>query len=383
MSDGKKKILFIVTQAKWGGAQKYVFDLAQNLAEKFDITVAAGTTRNSQELFDKLQALNIKTKTLRHLKRAISPWHDFLAILELKNFLQQNHFDIVHLNSSKAGVIGSLAGHFSKKTKIIYTAHGWVYLEPLPFYKRRLYLLMEKIACRWRDYTIVLSEKEKEIGKQNKTACQNTTIVIPNGIDLEKITFLDKKDAEEKLSSFTASIKLESNNLIIGTIANFYKTKSLDLLLSTFEKNRQKNPACRLIIFGDGPERKNIETIIKKLNLERDVILAGALPNAHQYLKAFDVFVLPSIKEGFPYSILEAMAAGLPIIATKVGAIPEILTNEKDCLLIDPNNQSQLIQALEQLINNETLRDSLGKNALEKVKQYNLKNQIEKTASLY
>ncbi|MCX6779472.1 MAG: glycosyltransferase [Candidatus Magasanikbacteria bacterium] len=146
MEDKKKKILYIVTQAEWGGAQKYIFDLATNLAETFDITIATGSNGHSQELLNRSQSASIKTVTFKQLKREICPWHDLMAIGEITSFLKQNNFDIIHLNSSKAGVIGAIAGRINKTPKIIYTAHGWVFKESLPFCKRWLYLLMEKLA---------------------------------------------------------------------------------------------------------------------------------------------------------------------------------------------------------------------------------------------
>ncbi|MBI5254362.1 glycosyltransferase, partial [Candidatus Falkowbacteria bacterium] len=284
MNNIKKSLLYIVTQAEWGGAQKYVFDLAMNLTEEFDITVAAGADGSSRELLDKLASTGVKNFTFKHLKRDISLWHDVLAVFEIAKFLRQNNFDIIHLNSTKAGVIGAMAAWLNRflallgmtkrglqisylsgwqglgmaKNKIIYTAHGWAYSEPLPFYKRRLYLLMEKIAARLRDRTIVLSEKEKQNALQHGTAKPDAVSIIANGLDLANLQFFTKEQARQKLN-------LEQNQTIIGTIANLYKTKGLEYFIEAAGIINSEHLALnfKLMIIGEGPECTNLESKIK------------------------------------------------------------------------------------------------------------------------
>ncbi|MEK9183289.1 MAG: glycosyltransferase family 4 protein [Patescibacteria group bacterium] len=372
MTENKQKILYIVTQAEWGGAQKYVFDLATNLTDEFDVTVAAGADGSSRELLDKLVGAGIKNFTFKHLKRDINLWRDILAIFEIAKFLRQNHFDIIHLNSTKAGVIGTMAARLNKRRpKIIYTAHGWAYLEPLPFYKRWLYLIMEKIAARLRDYTIILSEKEKQIALQNGTAKSKAVSVIPNGINFNNLHFFAKEESRQKLN-------LDQNKIIIGAIANLYKTKGLEYLMKAVAELK-----AQLIIIGEGPERKSLEEKIKQKNITDQVVLAGHLPEAAKFIPAFDIFVLSSIKEGFPHTLLEAMAAGLPIVATAVGAIPEILENQKTGLIVPPANTQALAGAITSLIKNPEFAQQLGMNAKEAIKKFGLVTTIEKTKMIY
>lgn len=383
MPKKKKKILYLVTQAEWGGAQKYIYDLAQNLANDFDITVGAGLDGSSQELLNKLESIQIKTTVFKNLKRSIHPLFDLLAILEIFIFLKKNRFEIIHLNSSKAGVIGSVTGWIynlfrKNKIKILYTAHGWVYSEPLSFCKRYLYLWTERIACLLRDATIVLSEKEKSVGLKYKTVKEKTVTIIPNGIDLNKIYFLDREQAKRALFP-----KRADQDIIIGTIANLYKTKGLDILIHGFKNIYEQNNNCRLIIIGEGPERQVLEKIIVKENLQEAVILTGRKENAAQYLKAFDIFVLPSIKEGFPYALLEAMTAGLPIIATQVGAIPEIIKNGSNGILVETGQEKGLAGAIQRLLNYQELRNTIGQTALQDIANYSLQKMIKETKEIY
>lgn len=390
MAEIKKKILYLVTQAEWGGAQKYIFDLATNLNSEFDITVATGIDGENQEFLEKLTRNGILIKQFKHLRRNINLFHDLAAIFEIAKFLRQNHFDIFHLNSSKAGVIGAIAARLNKSLdsqrslgmteKIIYTAHGWAYFEPLPFWRKWVYLSMEKLAAKLRQTTIVLSEKEKEIALKFKTAKKNNIFVIPNGIDFSSINFIPKDEARKILR--IPDIK---DVILIGVIANLYKTKGLGYLVEAIKILGIKYPIpnIKAVIIGEGEERNKLRTKIKESGLEKSFFLLGSIPEAYKYLKVFDIFVLPSLKEGLPYTILEAMAASLPIVATQVGAIPEILENEKTGVIIPLADPLSLAEAIKKLIGNPEETTRLGQAAQEAVKKFSLKKTIAETKALY
>ena len=126
-----------------------------------------------------------------------------------------------------------------------------------------------------------------------------------------------------------------------------------------------------------------MESIIKNYKLDDKIILPGSIPDASKYLPAFDIFVLPSTKEGFPYTLLEAMAAGLPIVATNVGAVPEILENKKTGLIVPPADSFTLKKAITQMIDNSENARRLGNNAKEKLKQFDWRSTLEKTKTIY
>lgn len=363
MPEKKKTILYIITQAEWGGAQRYIFDLASRLKDEYDVIVAVGEPAGKHDLLTRLNNEQIKTVQLRHLVRRISPIDDILAIYELSKLYKTIQPDIIHLNSSKAGVIGAIAA-IGFTVKKIYTAHGWAYLEPIPFYLRWLYLLMEKISAYLRDATIVLSEKEKNIALRYGTAKKDKIYVIPNGIDLNQLNFLSREEAREKLT-------INSNKFAIGTIANLYKTKGLKYLAEAVKK-----VDAEFFVIGEGAERKNLEKY-GTLNL------LGAKDSAYQYLKAFDIFVLPSVKEGFPYVILEAMASGLSIVATNVGALPEIITEKENGLLVPPANPEALAQAINKLLIDNDLREKIKLKNQEKIKQYSLESTVTQIKKIY
>ncbi len=343
------KILFLITKSEFGGAQKYVFELARNLTD-FDILVVAG--EGDKELFKELNKANIRNIELKYLKRLPNPLEALLGIKEIKKLLKKEKPDILHLNSTTAGILGSIA---SKNIKTIYTVHGWSFLEP-GFLKSKVYFILERLTARYKDKFIVLSNADKKIAE---TITSKKVIKIPNGI--ADISFLNKKEARERLNI---------QGFTVGVIANLYKTKGLKYLIRAINDLN-----INLVIIGDGRERKRLEKLIKTKN----IVFKGRMKEAHQYLKAFDIFCLPSLKEGFPFVILEAMRASLPIIATRVGAIPEIIRQHKEGILIEPKNIKEIKRSIELLIENQGLRDRLGKNAEQRSWNFTLEQTIKQT----
>ena len=373
----KKTILYIITQSELGGAQKYVFDLAKNLQNEFNISVAVGEQGEKGELINKLKQKNIKYYIIPHLKRAISPINDLLSLIEIIKLIKKIKPDIIHLNSSKISILGSIASIFSK-SKIIYTAHGWVFNEPMPKWKKLFYKYSEKFTALFKNKIICVSEFDRQIAIKEKICSPKKLITIHNGI--KQINFLSKQEARQKLFKNN-----QDSKLIIGTIANLYKTKGLEYLIQSIKilTSNFQFPIITIII-GEGKERKNLQNLINQLNLKNSIFLFGKINNASELLKAFDIYICSSIKEGLSYTLIEAMQAELPIVATNVGGNSELIENNKTGILIKPQNQQELTNAINYLIKNKALSNQLRVNAEQKaMNEFSLESMISKTKKIY
>lgn len=360
------RILYLITQADGGGAQNYTLALAKH----FHGAIAAGS--EAGELFQAAENSGLKTFRLNHLKRNINPYHDLMAIWEIRRLIQVYQPDILHLNSSKAGILGSFAG-MGLKTKIIFTAHGFVFNEPLPWPMRALYITLEKEASRFRDCIIAVSEKDRTVAAQYKIIPPEKIVTIHNG--LPDLDFLPPETAAEQLN-------LPKNLFLFATIANFYKTKGLHILVDAVAllKQEVKNK-CKFVIFGNGPEEQDIKLRLKNSGLTGNFLLLGKKDRAYQYLKAFNAFLLPSLKEGFPYVILEALAAGLPILTTTAGGLPEAVGEAG--LLVKPGNAAELAEKIGQMVFDQQLRNRLANKARERSQLFTLQKMLSETENVY
>lgn len=359
----KIKLLILVTQSHWGGAQKYVYDLATGFAQDYDLTVAAGS---GGPLLDMLRKKGVRTWEIPELVRPINPINDLKSLLKIYRKLKAENFDIIHTNSSKAGVLGRIAGKFAGTSGVTYTIHGLVLNEPLSPLTWSLYWLMEKIGAVCSGRIISVSKKDQESAHYFRLKYKDQVEVIPVGI-----------------KPFEA-VKKAHPDTVVGTIANFYPTKGYKYYLPAIAQVLKKYPKTRFVIIGRGEEEGFIRKEIKQLCIEKVVTILDLPSKALQELGSFDIFVLPSVKEGMPYTILEAMMARLPIVATYVGGIPEQIEHEKSGLLVPSGDPDALAEAMERLISNANLRKNLGERAWKKASaEFTLARMIAQTDRFY
>lgn len=369
-----QKILFVITKAEIGGAQKYVLDCVQAAKnDGYDVMVAS--ERNSY-LYEALSELAIPFKELPSLQRNVNARMDLRLFFELLSLFRKEKPDVLHLNSSKVGAMGAFAGRCARVKNIIFTAHGWAFNEPRSAWERRMIVAISKFAALFQHAIICVSEFDRAAALHHRIAPAEKLITIHNGINPRAIPFLPKKEAREKLG-------IPEDAYVIGTIANFYKTKSLDtLVLAAISSANLEN--IRFIIIGDGPEKEMVERLVEKYQLTKQFMLPGVIQDANTYLKAFDLFVLPSKKEGLPYALLEAMAAHLPCIASDVGGIPEIITNDHNGIVIKNLTPGKLWSAIAELMKEKKKARSMGAQAYETIeKQFSLDVMRTKTLALY
>lgn len=303
----RKKVLFVITKSNWGGAQRYVYDLATTLPEeRFEVGVAFG---QPGLLAKKLSETGITTYPIQNLQRDVSAISDAKSFFELLNLFRTERPDIVHLNSSKAAGVGALAARFAGVPRIIFTAHGWPFAEKRNVAWRLFALLGSWATAILSHAVIAVSKNDLRLGER-MPFCSSKMHLIYNGIDLN--TVLESGDIVRH--SFPAGTR------ITGTIGELTRNKNQISLI----EQAKNDPSLYVAIIGDGEDRLYLKRKIEEYGLEKRVKLFG-FHLASSVLRGFDVFALPSLKEGLPYVLLEAKAAGLPIVANRVGGVGEIL----------------------------------------------------------
>ena len=317
----------------------------------------------------------IEVIQLQHLVRRISPYHDILAVFELAQLYKKLQPDVVHLNSSKAGIIGSLAKLLSN-VKIVYTVHGWVFNESLSPFKKKFYQWLEKLTAAWKDQLILLSSQEHAVAREVLMIPEKKLTTIPHGVSLPNQ--ISREKAHEELSYIVPAIARA--NYLFCTIANYYPTKGLDTLVKAVAQKKQELTNACFLIIGEGQERARLKSMIAEKGLDEIIFLTGTVQEAARLLPAFDVFVLPSRKEGLPYAVLEALAAKVPVIATRVGGIPSLIENKKSGLLVEPDSVGELADALVYAVEHSDEMNTFAKNAPAPIP---LAQMVAQTTSLY
>ncbi len=400
----KKKVVYIITKSDVGGAQKYVNDLAKNLDKnQFETKILYGGPVRDE---DKLRALAISNGIkLKWLSNKIYPWllfgNDWLAVFELVKIYKKEQPDIIHLNSSKAGVIGSLAASIYKtphpkphtlNPKVIFTAHGWVFnpTNALSWPVRWFYVFLHKFAALFQDKIICVSEYDYKLAVRYGIAPKEKLVTVHNGID-PNIKFFNKAEARKeiikKLNPQSTTHNLQPDLPWIGSIGRLVKEKNYETLiraaaLITKEQRNRETEKPVFIIIGEGPEREKLKSVSRRI--KADLFFIEPTGEDYKYLKAFDVFVMSSVKEGLPYTLLEAMAAGLPIVVTETGGIPEIIKDHENGLMVSQKSPEQLAGAIRGLIANSNEAKRIGEEAKKAVKEkFEITKMISETEDVY
>ena len=354
----KRRILFVVTQSELGGAQQFFNNFVPKLADNhFQCLVAIGSDGDAG-LNSALKAKAVATQQLTYLQRDGNWQANLRAVSELRALIKDFQPDVLFLNGTKAGFIGALAARWPRRLpwlKVIYRIGGWTFNDPWSYWRKKFYILLEKLSARWKDIIVVNNQNDRQLAEQLGIKPRKELIYIPNGID-PYLEFIPRSEAREKLFSKIGKAN-PPTDLVVGTIGNFYPAKDTANFIRAAAQIT--NPEAIFLIIGDGRLRPELERLIKTLRQEKRVFLLGKITEAQRYLKAFDVFVLPSNKEGFPWSVLEAMAAQVPVVATAVGAIPELINSGENGLVVAIRNPNRLARNIETVLASDRLRQDL------------------------
>lgn len=375
----KKKILYIITKSNWGGAQRHVFDLATNMPkDDYEVVVAAG---GNGPLHEKLKSSGIKTVTIGALERDTDVLKDSFSLLAIFRVIKSEKPDILHLHSPKAGGLGAFSARLLRVPKIIYTVHGWTYKEQRKGLEKFLIYTISWFTVILAHKTIVVSKDDFE--KSPNFLNKGKIVMIHNGI--APFDCLPRVESQREIFGKTS---IYPNNLTIGCIAELHRNKGLSYVISAIADIRKQDADSKHpIIFGvigDGEERKNLENLAKNSKLENSVFFAGYKENASKFLSAFDLFILPSLKEGLPYALLEAGSVGLPLIATSVGGAPDIITDMETGILIRPKDVKEIANALRFFIQNPQKIAEFGGKLKERIaNDFSLGKMIRETIEIY
>lgn len=366
-----------ILEACGGGTGRHVLDICRGLtARGVEVHLIYSPLRIEQSFNDGLEDLcqlgvNIYSVPMR---REIN-WQDFRVLFYVLNYVSRcRGFNIIHGHSSKAGGIARLIKLFVS-AKVIYTPNGFVTLASwMPGWKRGFYGQLERVLTRLTDVLIAVSDHEYDEAVRLGYAPSRLRI-IPNGISLNYASPFSKEDLRAKWG-------FSVDEVIVGFLGRLDHQKNPELLLSAFAQVRKVHPKCKLVMVGDGPLRKSSFELSKELGVESDVIWLG-YQRGREILPLFDIFVLPSDYEGFPYVLLEAMQAGLPIVATDVGGVRMAIEDGVNGFVVPKRDIKALAERLSTLATCVDLRLEFGNVNLARIQDFGVDQMVDRLLRVY
>ena len=376
-----RTILHIITRMDAGGAATNTITSVDRLREHgFGTALAYGVTADTTAApVARMQALGIEKYFLPRMVRDVAPLRDLSTLRELVRTIRENRYDLVHTHCSKAGAVGRLAAMICR-VPAVHTPHGHIFYGYFGHVPTSFFVIVERWLARHTRKLISLTDAETRESLERGIGRREQYVTIPSGVALA--TFRDIDPAAG--SSFRQSLGIPADAVVAASIGRLVRIKGFDVLLESFEQAGEQYPDLHLVIAGDGEERDRLADDAARRGLSERVHFAGHLDDVRPVLSAADLFVLASRNEGMGRAIIEAMAASVPVLATRPGGLPTLIEHARTGLLVEPEDAGRLGDALVQLVESVDLRHALGSAGADSVDPaYDEQTMIDGLAAIY
>ena len=356
------KICHIITRMVVGGAQENtLYSCRGQIEAGHQVVLLTGEeTGEEGNLLTSQIEEGLKVVKIPSLKRNLSFLDDYRAYRYLKLFFKENHFDVVHTHSSKAGLLGRLAAYKSGIACVVHTIHGLPFHSYEKWYRNRLYILAERFAAKYCHKIFSVADAMTNQALQMGVGKPSLYRTIRSGMEVDIYKESHNMVLRHKLG-------IEDDCIVIGKVARLFDLKGHQELISIASQIVAKNKKVLFLIVGDGYLRSKLEENIRSRNLQQHFIFVGLVPPSEvaSYMACMDILVHLSLREGLPRAIVQALASCRPVITYNLDGSPEVVKHYDTGLIYEPDDRDGLIEGLQQLISNSDLRKKLGKNGRE------------------
>ena len=315
---------------------------------------------------------------IRNFVSEISPWKDLHAFWQLDRLFRRERFDIVHTHNSKAGFLGRLAARRHGMPIVIHTIHGFAFHDRESWFLRRLFVLLERAAARWCHHLIAISQPMIDWAAEERIAPLAKIDKIYSGIQVKE--FRDRAPSNELKDRFG----IRPGQVVVGIVSKLWKGKGHELLIEAVARLLSSGHDLRLLVVGEGYLEEALRRQASGLGIQEAVVFTGFLPDVPGITAVLDISVLPSFYEGMGRVVLEAMAAGKPVVASRVGGLTELVEDEVTGYLVPPGDVDALAGRLETLVSDSSLRRRMGEQGSRKIgEQYSSDKMVEMIHEVY
>ena len=375
-----------------GSAQNTILTSLHHDSQHYKVWLIKGSTLESamtkaetKLVENQLETANkqgIEIIDVPSLVRRISPINDVRGLVALFRYIRKIKPHIVHTHTSKAGILGRLAAWMARVPIVIHTPHGHVFYGHFGRSLSRVFLQMEKLLGRITHHQIALTPEEGNDYLNLGVANSNNLSVIHSGVDLNCY-----KRSKTKGNPGKNELAIPPDSLVVGYVGWLIPIKGVSHLVNAMAEVMQRHPNSLLVLVGKGDEKGEEEIKLREqvenLGLADNVHFLGWRPDVDEIMGCFDIFVLPSLNEGMGRVLVEAMAAGLPIVANRVGGIPDLIKHGENGLLVPPANPGALEQAISDLLSDKARRKRMGETGKRMCRPYSVEAMVEEIDNLY
>jgi glycosyltransferase involved in cell wall biosynthesis len=387
------RVIHIITRLDMGGSAQETLLTVLTLDPQFHkVILIKGSTSESAMTLAELQKVNqqlaaacdrgVEIINLPSLVRRISPWNDFKAFILLLSLIRRYKPHIVHTHTSKAGALGRLAAWLARVPAIIHKPHGHVFYGHFGPQVSRFFLLVERLLSRITDHVVALTPMEARDHLTLKVLTADKISIIHSGVKLNRYHTTAKKRQQKK-----KELGISPDSLVVGYVGWLIPIKGITHLVNAMAEVVQRHPSSLLVLVGKGDEKGEEEVKLCKqvenLGIVDNVRFLGWRPDVNEIIGCFDIFALPSLNEGMGRVLVEAMSAGLPIVASRVGGIPDLVKHGENGLLVPPANPGALERAISDLLGDKSRRKHMGETGKKMCRPYSVEAMVEKIDNLY
>jgi glycosyltransferase involved in cell wall biosynthesis len=372
-------LLHLITRLSLGGSARNTIDSAAAAVRAgYRTLLASGPSGPELDVTSAAEQSGCEVLVIPSYRREVSPLCDLAALLKTISLIRREYVQIVHTHTSKAGFIGRLAAHLSRTPVVIHTPHGHIFHDYYGPVLTRFFITLERFAAPLCDRIVVLTDLCAEQHLARGIGRPHQYVSIPSGVDIQALR-------SRALSRETARRHLgwEQGNFYLLGIGRFVPVKGFDIAVDAMPDILKSMPGSVLVLLGDGPERSALEAAARDSGVYEQLMFIDARQEVVPYICAADLLLAPSRNEGMGRAIVEAMSLGLPVVATRVGGIPDVLADKKSGLLVPPENPHALARAVLELLDNLERRTSFGQSGKKRAEQFSLETMESLLLELY
>ncbi|MBC8178718.1 MAG: glycosyltransferase family 4 protein [Deltaproteobacteria bacterium] len=382
------KVVHIITRLDMGGSAQNTSLTCRELIRKYEMVLVYGLSFESRMTEQEKESVDrgikesvekcVRVIATPSLIRRISPLQDLKALFSLwRLFIRERPF-IVHTHTSKAGILGRLAAKLAGVPIIIHTPHGHVFYGHFGPLVSKCFLFTERVMARITDQMVALTQTEKNDYVALSVFSPEKVATIHSGVDVDRFMNVQVNIAEKK-----RMLGLNSKGLLVGTVGWLLPIKGPMHLLKAMPYVWENHPETSLIFVGKGDLEKGLKEEARRMGVSDKVIFLGWRDDIPEIMETIDVFVLPSLNEGMGRVLVEAMAAGKPVVASRVGGILDLVKEGQNGFLAEPGDEKGLAIAIKKLLEDKKMRDEMGKRGREMAQGFSVEKMIEKIDVLY